>query len=205
MKPLSTQPLADQKEKMRYVFEQAEKCLETTIGAYDALSSKVFTLFSVEVGIISLLVGFIAVGHALSTPLGWVALLYAGFLAASAWQCWKAMESKEFFHVGRTPLSFSTPELNKTLPAILSEQCRRHQNRIDSNRKKVSDCAARLQAAMSLFLAGTLLSVIAALAVATTQDVVIGLDGHGANFIQDGRGWGGFRDGRPLGVWRGHR
>jgi hypothetical protein len=202
MKPLNTQPLPDQKEKMQFVFDQAEKALDTTTSAYDALTTKAFTLFSVEVGVVSLLIGFLAVSG-LSAPLGWVALVYAGFLTASGWQCWKAMAGKDFFHIGRTPYSFSTPELNQTLPTILDRQCIKHQERIKANREKVNDCAVRLQNAMSLFLWGTVLSLIITLATAAAQNVVVGIDRGRPNLIQQ-RSFRGWWDGGSFVRWCGN-
>lgn len=147
---------------MAFLFNQAEKVLDSQISSYDALATKAFTLFAVIVPILTVLVAYLATNP--DSPFFVASVIYAGFLLASAVLCCLVFGVTDLVHSGREPLSFTQPETEAELDEIYDKESARYQTAIDDNRPKVESARDYLRWAMRLFVVGAVLSGLAMIA-----------------------------------------
>jgi Trk-type K+ transport system membrane component len=100
-----TETIEDADEKMRFFLREAENALSSTLGAYDALSSKAFTLFSIEVTILPALLVYLLFQFDPRSLLTWAAVVYALSLIASGVFCWLISAVKPLAHTGKPRMS----------------------------------------------------------------------------------------------------
>lgn len=212
MNPLNKSKLPeDIDDKMRFVFEQAEKGLDSTISAYDSLANKAFVLLGFLIPIGTALIGFCITQPAKTPALFLPALVYVFFLAWSGWYAWRVIQSRDFVHSGRHPFSFSPDDIRSSFAVLYRDEAKRYQKAIDDTHAHNENCASWLAQAVRLFLFGSLLSLVMLAAVgplinnarpvghAPSDEVSNGVPGRGW------RGLGGWRDGRSSEWGRGHR
>jgi hypothetical protein len=167
MKPVDKSKLPDDiDEKMRFVFEQAEKGLASRISAYDAIANKAYILLCFLVPMITIITGFGIINASQSPALLAPVIVYVFFLLWAGWYAWKVVQSRDFVHPGRNPFSFGPDDIRTPFYKLYRDESVRYQEAMDSAHVHNENCATWLAEAMRLFIAGSVLTILILLAVA---------------------------------------
>lgn len=159
----------DAEKKVQFVVEEAHARLDSTLSAYDSISSKAAGLLSVAVPVITGLGAYCILQFDPGSPLFYAAVLYAVLLGVGTWPLWKIVTGGYLVHRGRSPSDYLDVEEFKT--ATLTEMwlklCHFYEADIAKNEAVVEKSALRLRTALLVFGAATAAS-LAALALGST-------------------------------------